>query len=108
MSRCPGHPGPPGALPAIVGSHTLPHSAIPCYTLPFPGSGASPEGNRPFLDVLDLETKETRRIWQSQPPYYEYTSSILSDPEEPISLDNLQMLASRCVVCGWHPATRLV
>ncbi|GAB4818840.1 hypothetical protein N2152v2_005886 [Parachlorella kessleri] len=61
------------------------------------GSGASPEGNRPFLDVLDLGTKETRRIWQSSGPVYEYTSTILSDLDQsrPISLDNLQMLASR-------------
>ena len=34
---------------------------------------------RPFLDLLDVDSKETRRIWQSEPPFYEYTSSILSD-----------------------------
>lgn len=43
------------------------------------GSGASPEGNRPFLDLLDLETKETQRLWQSSPPYLESTGSIMSD-----------------------------
>jgi hypothetical protein len=32
------------------------------------GTGASPEGNRPFLDLLDLDTRETRRLWQSSPP----------------------------------------
>ena len=35
------------------------------------GLGASPEGNRPFLDVLDLSTKQSRRLWQSQAPYFE-------------------------------------
>lgn len=63
---------------------------------PAAGSGASPEGNKPFLDVLDLDTRESSRIWQSSPPHYEYTSSILSDLEgATISLDNLRVLASR-------------
>jgi dipeptidyl aminopeptidase/acylaminoacyl peptidase len=35
------------------------------------GAGASPEGDRPFLDELDLETKSTRRLWRSAPPHYE-------------------------------------
>ena len=35
------------------------------------GEGASPEGNRPFLDRLDLGTGETERLWRSEAPYYE-------------------------------------
>lgn len=35
------------------------------------GDGASPEGDRPFLDELDLRTRETRRLWRSTEPYYE-------------------------------------
>jgi dipeptidyl aminopeptidase/acylaminoacyl peptidase len=35
------------------------------------GLGASPEGDRPFLDALDLATKKSRRLWQSAPPHYE-------------------------------------
>ena len=35
------------------------------------GSGASPDGDRPFLDELDLATKQTRRVWRSAPPHYE-------------------------------------
>ncbi|MBL9199919.1 MAG: hypothetical protein JNL39_05395, partial [Opitutaceae bacterium] len=35
------------------------------------GAGASPDGDRPFLDELDLETKSTRRLWRSAPPHYE-------------------------------------
>ena len=46
------------------------------------GPGASPEGNRPFLDVLDLETKETQRLWQSSPPYLEDTGSLLCDQHD--------------------------
>ena len=43
------------------------------------GTGASPEGNRPFLDLLDLDSEVSRRIWQSSPPFYETAGSIMSD-----------------------------
>ncbi|RMH22097.1 MAG: S9 family peptidase [Acidobacteria bacterium] len=35
------------------------------------GEGASPEGNRPFLDLFDLRSKTTRRLFRSAAPYYE-------------------------------------
>lgn len=35
------------------------------------GDGASPEGDRPFLDEFDLTTRETRRLWRSTPPIHE-------------------------------------
>jgi len=35
------------------------------------GQGASAEGNRPFVDTFDLETKKTIRLWRSEAPYYE-------------------------------------
>lgn len=44
-----------------------------------PGTGASPEGNRPFMDLLDVDSGETQRLWQSQPPYLETPGSLLSD-----------------------------
>lgn len=61
------------------------------------GQGASPEGNKPFLDLLDIDTKETTRLWQSSPPYLESVGSIMSDNNEdaPISLEGLQLLLSR-------------
>ena len=50
------------------------------------GAGASPEGNKPFLDVLDLETKQTQRLWQSSPPFLEDTGSLLTDQhDQPIT-----------------------
>lgn len=57
------------------------------------GMGASPDGNRPFLDLMDLDSKETRRLWQSNPPYYENLGSIMSDddPDKPITLAGLQV-----------------
>lgn len=35
------------------------------------GAGASPAGDQPFLDRLDVRTLQTTRLWQSQAPYYE-------------------------------------
>jgi dipeptidyl aminopeptidase/acylaminoacyl peptidase len=35
------------------------------------GEGASPEGNRPFVDRYDLAARQTVRLWQSTPPVYE-------------------------------------
>ncbi len=32
------------------------------------GDGASPEGDRPFLDKLDLATGKTTRLWRSEAP----------------------------------------
>ncbi len=40
-------------------------------TLYLKGDGASPEGNRPFLDKFDLDSKNANRLWISEPPYYE-------------------------------------
>ncbi len=40
-------------------------------TLFLHGAGASPEGDRPFLDAFDLETQTTRRLWRSAPPQCE-------------------------------------
>lgn len=41
------------------------------------GQGASPEGNRPFVDKFSLETKSSERLWRSEAPYYEYPVYIL-------------------------------
>lgn len=61
------------------------------------GTGASPEGNRPFLDLLHLESGETHRLWQSSPPLYESMGSIMSDtdPAAPITVTGLSVMLSR-------------
>ena len=43
------------------------------------GQGASPAGNRPFIDRLDLNTQETTRLWRSEAPYYESTVALLDE-----------------------------
>ncbi len=46
-------------------------------TLYLNGLGASPEGNRPFVDEFDLTTKKSKRLWRSEAPYYEIPFGIL-------------------------------
>ncbi len=41
------------------------------------GKGASPEGNRPFLDCWNLNTKEKKRLFHSKAPYYEEPVTLL-------------------------------
>jgi dipeptidyl aminopeptidase/acylaminoacyl peptidase len=40
-------------------------------TLYLTGAGASPEGDRPFLDEYDIASGKTKRLWRSEAPYYE-------------------------------------
>ncbi len=42
------------------------------------GQGASAEGDRPFIDQLNLQTKKTTRLWRSTAPYYEQPIQILN------------------------------
>jgi dipeptidyl aminopeptidase/acylaminoacyl peptidase len=41
------------------------------------GAGASAEGDRPFLDALDLTSRKTRRLFRSAAPYYEIPIDLL-------------------------------
>ena len=41
------------------------------------GDGASPDGDRPFLDTLRLDTRDTERLFRSEPPYYERPVTLL-------------------------------
>ncbi|MBF2067479.1 MAG: S9 family peptidase [Calothrix sp. C42_A2020_038] len=41
------------------------------------GRGASPVGVYPFVDKFDLATKQTKRLWQCQNPYFEVVVDIL-------------------------------
>jgi dipeptidyl aminopeptidase/acylaminoacyl peptidase len=63
-------PGDPVTVPNQWGERVL-FTPDGGKTLFLAGDGASPEGNRPFLDRFDLETKESTRLWRSEAPYYE-------------------------------------
>jgi dipeptidyl aminopeptidase/acylaminoacyl peptidase len=52
------------------------------------GSGASPEGDQPFLSKFDIRTHAITRLWRSEAPYYESVTRIL----DPIGL---KVLTSR-------------
>src|SRR5207248_2097689 len=43
------------------------------------GQGASPKGDRPFLDRLDLATLKTQRLFQSGDQSYETVVALLAD-----------------------------
>jgi dipeptidyl aminopeptidase/acylaminoacyl peptidase len=43
------------------------------------GEGASPEGERPFLDRLDLATLKTERLWRCDGNSYESVTGLLAD-----------------------------
>ncbi|MHC4168190.1 MAG: S9 family peptidase [Planctomycetota bacterium] len=41
------------------------------------GDGASPEGDRPFIDTFRLANKKKTRLWRSETPYYETPVDLL-------------------------------
>ena len=43
------------------------------------GNGASPEGDRPFLDRFNLQTLKSERIFRSEATSYEGPIALLSD-----------------------------
>jgi len=63
------------------------------------GEGANPQGDKPFIDLFDVDTGAKHRLWESKPPYLESPGSLVSDyggPEKaPITLANMRFLFSR-------------
>lgn len=43
------------------------------------GNGASPAGDLPFLDSYDLKSRQSKRLWRCEAPYYERVVTLL-DP----------------------------
>jgi dipeptidyl aminopeptidase/acylaminoacyl peptidase len=52
------------------------------------GEGASPEGDRPFIDRVNLQSGNSTRLFQSQAPYYE-------DPQVLLDAEGTRALISR-------------
>ncbi|XP_058077922.1 probable glutamyl endopeptidase, chloroplastic [Magnolia sinica] len=61
------------------------------------GSGATPEGNIPFLDLFDINTGSKERIWESnKEKYYEAVVALMSDQQDgDLSIDRLKILTSK-------------
>jgi dipeptidyl aminopeptidase/acylaminoacyl peptidase len=53
-------------------------------TILLSGDGASTEGDRPFIDALDLTTNKTKRLWRSEAPHYEYVYEVMDDNADQI------------------------
>jgi dipeptidyl aminopeptidase/acylaminoacyl peptidase len=43
------------------------------------GAGASPQGERPFLDRLNIVTRKTERLWRADTVHYEAVVALLDD-----------------------------
>jgi dipeptidyl aminopeptidase/acylaminoacyl peptidase len=71
-----GDPGDPEYRTTAAGERVLLENGDWIY---LSGEGASPEGDRPFLDRLNLATFETERLWQSDEDYYETVVSVLAE-----------------------------
>ncbi|MEQ8189808.1 MAG: prolyl oligopeptidase family serine peptidase [Candidatus Eremiobacterota bacterium] len=69
-------PGKPLLKPTDTGTSIMISNENILY---FAGEGASPEGSRPFLDEFNVSTGKTKRLWQSEKPYYEYSVRLLED-----------------------------
>ena len=41
------------------------------------GEGASPRGDYPFLDRMNIRTGEAERLWRAEDPYYEFVVAML-------------------------------
>ncbi|KAF5801045.1 putative acylaminoacyl-peptidase [Helianthus annuus] len=61
------------------------------------GSGATPEGNIPFLDLFDIDTGDKERIWQSdKEKYYESVVALMSDQTAgDLNVNELKVLTSK-------------
>jgi dipeptidyl aminopeptidase/acylaminoacyl peptidase len=68
-----GNPGSPVGRP---GKGTVLQAGDSIYLT---GSGASPEGDRPFLDRLNLKTFKTERLWRSEGDVFESVVGLLDD-----------------------------
>ncbi|KAM6579330.1 hypothetical protein CsatA_003104 [Cannabis sativa] len=61
------------------------------------GSGATPEGNIPFLDLFEISTGNKERIWKSdKDKYFETVVALMSDEKEgDLLVDQLKILTSK-------------
>ncbi|XP_062083609.1 probable glutamyl endopeptidase, chloroplastic isoform X2 [Humulus lupulus] len=61
------------------------------------GSGATPEGNIPFLDLFEISTGNKERIWKSdKEKYFETVVALMSDEREgDLLVDQLKILTSK-------------
>ena len=60
------------------------------------GAGASAEGDRPFVDRFDLDTKETKRLFRSEAPYYDVPLDVFdASPPGKLTTSGVRLLLQR-------------
>jgi dipeptidyl aminopeptidase/acylaminoacyl peptidase len=69
-------PGTPALRRSSRGTEVL-HTIDGGRALLMTGSGATPEGNRPFLTAVALASGATTELWRSAPPWYENVVTLL-------------------------------
>lgn len=69
------NPGTPVLWPMMNGHNAVLQQSNYIFLM---GAGASPDGDRPFLDRLDIDTLESKRIFQGQAGSYEEIVAMLS------------------------------
>jgi dipeptidyl aminopeptidase/acylaminoacyl peptidase len=74
-----GDPGDPVMTATTYGTYVMQINAD--NSIFMQGQGSSPEGDRPFLDKMDLNTGKTTRLWRSESPYYE-SMVAMTDPKK--------------------------
>jgi dipeptidyl aminopeptidase/acylaminoacyl peptidase len=67
----------PGNVVTALNSYGRPAMLIQDNAIFLTGTGASPEGDRPFLDRFDLATGKITRLWRSEAPYFEYVAALV-------------------------------
>jgi dipeptidyl aminopeptidase/acylaminoacyl peptidase len=68
-------PGTPVTVSDLAGSRVVAENAT--GRVFFSGAGASEEGDRPFLDLVDTRRARSKRLWQSAAPHYEAVATVL-------------------------------
>ncbi|MCA3018226.1 MAG: S9 family peptidase [Rhodocyclaceae bacterium] len=60
------------------------------------GTGASADGDRPFVDRLELDTRETKRLFRSEAPYYDVPLSVFDSAQSGKTANaNVRLLMQR-------------
>ncbi len=70
-------PGEPATAWNGYGRRVL-QTADDAHTIFMIGDGASPQGNRPFLDAFDTHHGQTHRLFRSEAPHYETPVALLN------------------------------
>ena len=46
------------------------------------GDGASPQGDRPFIEKMNLDSGNSEKVWQSEAPYYEIPYGMINEKKQ--------------------------